>query len=97
MGLTPLPPSRLFPAFWLMTNNNSNAMLIWAAIVIPAFGVLCIGLWSGKRQRFLRPFDAKVRYTGISFVYQFSASLRPGITPIIATSLIPRQVTARPG
>ena len=31
-------------------------------------------------------FDAKVRYTGISFVYQFSGIFASGITPIIATA-----------
>jgi hypothetical protein len=30
-----------------------------------------------------------VRYTGISFVYQFSAIFASGLTPIIATSLLP--------
>jgi len=33
-------------------------------------------------------FDAKVRYTGISFVYQFSGIFASGITPIIATALL---------
>jgi MHS family metabolite:H+ symporter-like MFS transporter len=33
-------------------------------------------------------FDAPVRYTGISFVYQFSGIFASGITPIIATYLI---------
>ncbi|MFX5476370.1 hypothetical protein ABTD55_20860, partial [Acinetobacter baumannii] len=31
---------------------------------------------------------AKVRYTGISFVYQFSGIFASGITPIIATALL---------
>ena len=34
-------------------------------------------------------FDTRVRYTGISFVYQFSAIFASGLTPIIATSLLP--------
>jgi hypothetical protein len=33
-------------------------------------------------------FDPRVRYTGISFVYQFSGIFASGITPIIATYLI---------
>jgi MHS family shikimate/dehydroshikimate transporter-like MFS transporter len=30
-----------------------------------------------------------VRYTGISFVYQFSGIFASGLTPIIATALLP--------
>jgi MHS family shikimate/dehydroshikimate transporter-like MFS transporter len=33
-------------------------------------------------------FDAKVRYTGISFVYQFSGIFASGITPLVATALL---------
>jgi hypothetical protein len=33
-------------------------------------------------------FDARVRYTGISFVYQFSGIFASGLTPIIATYLL---------
>ncbi|UUC94335.1 MFS transporter [Comamonas sp. C11] len=76
-----------FPAFWLMTNSNGNAMLIWAAIVIP-FGVLYASVYGPEAALFCDLFDAKVRYTGISFVYQFSGIFAAGITPIIATSLI---------
>ena len=34
-------------------------------------------------------FDTRVRYTGISFVYQFSGIFASGLTPIIATALLP--------
>jgi hypothetical protein len=34
-------------------------------------------------------FDTRVRYTGISFVYQFSGIYASGLTPIIATALLP--------
>ena len=33
-------------------------------------------------------FDMRVRYSGISFVYQFSGILASGFTPIIATALL---------
>ena len=33
-------------------------------------------------------FEANVRYTGISFVYQFSGIFASGLTPIIATYLL---------
>ena len=33
-------------------------------------------------------FDAKVRYTGISFVYQMPGIFAGGITPLVATALL---------
>jgi membrane protein YqaA with SNARE-associated domain len=33
-------------------------------------------------------FDTRVRYSGISFVYQFSGIFASGITPLIATALL---------
>ena len=36
----------------------------------------------------LRSFRPEVRYTGISFVYQFSGIFASGLTPIIATALL---------
>ena len=33
-------------------------------------------------------FDTRVRYSGISFVYQFSGIFASGLTPIIATALL---------
>jgi hypothetical protein len=37
---------------------------------------------------FCKLFDARVRYTWISFVHQFSGIFASGITPIIVTYLI---------
>ena len=44
--------------------------------------------WMTIPQRFCDLFDARVRYTGISFVCQFSAIFASGITPLVATGLI---------
>ena len=33
-------------------------------------------------------FTTRVRYTGVSFVYQFSGIFASGLTPLIATSLL---------
>lgn len=38
---------------------------------------------------FAELFDTRVRYTGISFVYQFSGIFASGLTPMIATALVP--------
>jgi hypothetical protein len=62
-------------------------LLIWIAIVVP-FGILYAAVYGPEAALFCDLFDAKVRYTGISFVYQFSGIFASGITPIIATALV---------
>ena len=76
-----------FPGFWLMTHSGGNVRLIWLSIVIP-FGILYASIYGPEAALFCDLFDAKVRYTGISFVYQFSGIFASGITPIIATALL---------
>ena len=76
-----------FPAFWLITNSGGNVFLIWLAIVIP-FGILYAAIYGPEAALFCDLFDARVRYTGISFVYQFSGIFASGITPIVATALL---------
>ena len=76
-----------FPAFWLMTHSGGNVLLIWLAIIVP-FGILYSSIYGPEAALFCDLFDARVRYTGISFVYQFSGIFASGITPIIATALL---------
>jgi len=76
-----------FPAFWMMTHAGGNVLLIWLAIVIP-FGILYASIYGPEAALFCDLFDAKVRYTGISFVYQFSGIFASGITPLVATALL---------
>ncbi|VTU25813.1 Inner membrane metabolite transport protein YhjE [Variovorax sp. SRS16] len=76
-----------FPGFWLMTHSGGNVLLVWLAIVVP-FGILYAAIYAPEAALFCDLFDAKVRYTGISFVYQFSGIFASGITPIIATALL---------
>ena len=76
-----------FPAFWLMTHSGGSMMTIWLSIVIP-FGIFYASVYGPEAALFCDLFDAKVRYTGISFVYQFSGIFASGITPIIATALL---------
>jgi len=76
-----------FPAFWLMTHSGGNVLLVWLAIVVP-FGLIYPAIYGPEAALFCDLFDAKVRYTGISFVYQFSGIFASGITPIVATALL---------
>ncbi|NYH20107.1 MFS transporter [Paraburkholderia bryophila] len=77
----------VFPSFWLIEMQPGNTLLIWTAIVIP-FGVFYAMVYGPEAALFAELFDAKVRYTGISFVYQFSGIFASGLTPIIATILM---------
>jgi MHS family metabolite:H+ symporter-like MFS transporter len=76
-----------FPGFWLMTHSGGNVLLVWLAIIVP-FGILYASVYGPEAALFCDLFDAKVRYTGISFVYQFSGIFASGITPLIATALL---------
>lgn len=76
-----------YPAFWLFTHSGGNTTLVWLALVVP-LGILYASVYAPEAALFCDLFDAKVRYTGISFVYQFSGIFASGITPIIATALI---------
>jgi len=75
-----------FPAFWLMETRSP--ILVWLAITVP-FAFVYPAVYGPQAALFSELFDTRVRYTGISFVYQFSAIFASGLTPIIATSLLP--------
>jgi MFS transporter, MHS family, shikimate and dehydroshikimate transport protein len=74
-----------FPSFWLMSSGNE--VLVALAIVVP-FGIVYAICYGPEAALFADLFDARVRYTGISFVYQFSGIFASGLTPIIATWLL---------
>ena len=76
-----------FPAFWFMAHSGGDPLTVWLSIVIP-FGIFYASVYGPEAALFCDLFDAKVRYTGISFVYQFSGIFASGITPIIATELL---------
>ena len=75
-----------FAGFWLMKASGGSVMLVWLSIVIP-LGVIYASIYGPEAALFAELFDAKVRYTGISFVYQFSGIFASGLTPIVATAL----------
>jgi MFS family permease len=76
-----------FPAFYMMMTAGGDMFTIWLAIVIP-FGIFYASVYGPEAALFCELFDAKVRYTGISFVYQFSGIFASGLTPMIATALM---------
>lgn len=76
-----------FPAFWLINSSSGNVTLIWMSIIIP-FGIFYASIYGPEAALFAELFDTRVRYTGISFVYQFSGIFASGLTPMIATALL---------
>jgi MFS transporter, MHS family, shikimate and dehydroshikimate transport protein len=77
-----------FPALWLILNSSGNVGLIWLAIIVP-FGIFYAACYGPEAALFCDLFGTRVRYTGVSFVYQFSGIFASGLTPIIATGLLP--------
>ena len=73
------------PAFALL--GTGNAGWITLAIVV-ALGVLYPIMYGPEAAFFAELFPANVRYTGISFVYQFSGVFASGLTPLILVYLL---------
>jgi MFS family permease len=74
-----------YPAFWMM--GTGDPLLAGLALVVP-LGIVYAICYGPEAALFSDLFESRVRYTGISFVYQFSGIFASGITPIIATYLI---------
>ena len=74
-----------FPFFWLL--DTENTILIWLALALG----LAIGhsaMWGPQASFFSEAFGTRVRYSGTSFVYQFSGIASSALTPLIATALL---------
>lgn len=76
-----------FPAFWIFLNSGGSTAMIWLALIVP-FGIFYASVYGPEAALFSELFPAQVRYTGISFVYQFSGIFASGLTPIVATALL---------
>lgn len=73
-----------FPFFFLL--ETQQPVVIWFAMIVGYnFGPTM--MFAVQPTMFVRMFGTKVRYTGLSFAYQFSAILG-GMTPLIASSLL---------
>ena len=75
-----------FPAFWVIENHADSFFLVCLAIGLP-FGILHSAGFGTMASLFSESFDPSVRYSGISFVYQFTAIFASGLTPLFATVL----------
>jgi MFS transporter, MHS family, shikimate and dehydroshikimate transport protein len=74
-----------YPGF--IAFSTGDTLTIFATTIV-VFGIIYAICYGPEAALFADLFDARVRYTGISFVYQFSGIFASGLTPIIATYLI---------
>jgi MFS family permease len=75
-----------FPMFGLM-HYSASVPLMFVAIVLP-FGIIYPAVYGPEAALFCELFDTRVRYTGISVVYQVSGIVSSAITPLVATLLL---------
>jgi MFS family permease len=74
-----------FPAFVLFGTKN----LVWFGLaLIIVFGVVHALFYGAQGTLYSSLYPTGTRYTGLSFVYQFSGIYASGVTPMILTALI---------
>jgi MFS family permease len=74
-----------FPAFALFGTRN----LVWFGLaMVVVFGVVHAVLYGAQGTLYSALYPTGTRYTGLSFVYQFSGVYASGVTPMILTALI---------
>ncbi|MEG1610460.1 MAG: MFS transporter [Bilophila sp.] len=76
-----------FPAFWVFHNHSDSYLMVCLALGLP-FGIIYAAVFGTMSSLFSDSFDPSVRYSAISFVYQFSGIFAAGLTPMVATMLI---------
>lgn len=77
-----------YPVFWVLHNYaTTNLFFVYMAIIVP-FGIIYAAAYASMASLFSESFDPTVRYSSISFVYQFSGIFASGLTPMIATMLV---------
>lgn len=75
------------PAFWVMQNFTEHVFVIWMVLTL-CIGFIYSAVFGTQAALFSDLFDADVRYTGISVVYQFPGFFVAGIVPAVCTSLL---------
>jgi MFS transporter, MHS family, shikimate and dehydroshikimate transport protein len=75
-----------FPLFWMM-HYGGSALMAGMAIVL-GLGIIYAPVYGPEAALFCELFDTRVRYSGISVVYQVSGIVSSSITPLIAVTLL---------
>lgn len=76
-----------YPTFWVLHNFSHNVPLVFLAIALP-FGIIYGAAYATMSSLFSGSFEPTVRYSAVSFIYQFSGIFASGLTPMIATMLV---------
>ncbi len=75
-----------FPALGLMQYSGSVAVA--SACIVVVLGMLYAPVYGPQAALFCEQFDTRVRYTGISLIYQIGSILSVSLTPLVATYLL---------
>lgn len=75
----------VFPAFALFGTKN---ITIFAITLLVVFGIVYAVFYGAQGTLYASLFPTRVRYTGLSTVYQLSGVYASGLTPLILTALI---------
>jgi metabolite-proton symporter len=73
------------PSFALFETGET--VWLFAGLIV-AFGLIYPAMYSVLAAFWAELFQTQVRYSGVSFVYQFSGIFASGLTPLIATALL---------
>ena len=74
-----------FPAFASFGTKN---LLLFGLAMVVVFGVVHALFYGAQGTLYSALYPTNTRYTGLSFVYQFSGVYASGVTPMILTALI---------
>jgi metabolite-proton symporter len=74
-----------YPAFLLV--GTEQPLLVTLAVVT-VLGVFYPAMYGPQSSLYAEMFPTRVRYSGISFVYQFSGIFASGLTPLVLTYLL---------
>jgi MFS family permease len=75
----------VFPVFALFGTKN---LWLYAVGMLLVFGVIHALFYGAQGTLYASLFPARIRYTGLSTVYQLSGVFASGVTPMILTALI---------
>ena len=75
----------VFPVFALFDTRD---IWLYAVGMVLVFGVVHAMFYGAQGSLYASLFPARIRYTGLSTVYQLSGVYASGLTPLILTALI---------
>jgi MFS family permease len=73
-----------FPTLWVMQQNPTAA----GVAIVLGLGVVYAPVYGPQAALFCESFDTRLRYSGISIVYQIGALFSVSLTPVVATALL---------